>query len=165
MASEPQVYTVHPIGFVRASEQEGRFEIEVSADYVDALEQLDRFSHVVVIWWADGHDRPEDRKILTTELPYARGERAGVFACRSEYRPNPIGITTAPILGIDRQAGVIRLAWIDAFDGTPVLDLKPYLPVSDRVRDCSVAEWMQDWPTWMEDAGEFFASNAVDFGG
>lgn len=157
-------FSVHPIGYVQTSEQEGRYEIKILPAYINALERLDNFSHVTVVWWAHRHDRPGDRKVLTTQLPYAPGIQAGVFACRSEYRPNPIGITTMPILGIDQEHGRILLPWIDAFDGTPVLDLKPYLPTSDRVRDVKVAEWMQDWPEWMEDAGDFFAKNQTRFG-
>ena len=68
------------------------------------------------------------------------------------------------VIDVDVENGVVILPWIDAFDGTPVLDLKPYITVSDRIRDVNVAEWMQDWPEWMEDAGEYFAEHAVDFG-
>jgi tRNA (Thr-GGU) A37 N-methylase len=59
---------------------------------------------------------------------------------------------------------IVHLAWIDAFDGTPVLDLKPYIPISDRVRDVRIAEWLADWPEWMEDAAEFFAEAGDIFG-
>lgn len=163
---EPKAaFSVFPVGYVRVVEQEGKYEIRLLPPYQPALARLDEFSHVVVVWWADRHDRAADRKILTTELPYAPGIQAGVFACRSEYRPNPIGITVMPILAIDHQQGIITLPWIDAFDGTPVLDLKPYLPVSDRIRDVKVAGWMQDWPEWMEDADAFFAEKETKFGG
>ena len=163
-AQNVQSYVVHPIGFVQASEKEGRYEIQILLPFLDALEKLDQFSHVVIVWWADKHDLADDRKILTTQLPYAPGIRAGVFACRSEYRPNPIAITIMPILAVDQKQGIISLPWMDAFDGTPVLDLKPYLPVSDRVRDVKVADWMHDWPEWMEDAGAYFAANPTNFG-
>ncbi|MBT7191838.1 MAG: hypothetical protein HN916_16810 [Anaerolineae bacterium] len=68
------------------------------------------------------------------------------------------------IIDVDVEKGIVTLPWIDAFDGTPILDLKPYMPVSDRIRDYKVAEWLVDWPEWMEDAAEFFAENATDFG-
>ncbi len=117
---------------------------------------------MIVFWWADRHDNPDDRSIVTTQLPYARGVQAGVFACRSEYRPNPIGITIMPIMNIDKEKGIITLPWVDAFNGSPVLDLKPYIPSSDRVRDFRVAEWMKTWPEWMEDADAFFKKNEID---
>ena len=164
MNQDIPTFAVTPIGYVRACEQEGRFEIEILAQFRDALEKLEQFSHAVIIWWADQHDIAEERAILTTELPYARGIRAGVFACRSEYRPNPIAITIMPILMLDKRNGILRLPWIDAYDGTPVLDIKPYTPVSDRIRDFRVADWMQDWPEWMEEAGAFFAAHPTDFG-
>jgi tRNA (Thr-GGU) A37 N-methylase len=65
---------------------------------------------------------------------------------------------------VDAAKGIVRLAYIDAFDGTPVVDLKPYIPISDRVRDVRVADWAADWPEWMEDAAAYFAEHEVDFG-
>ena len=159
-----KTFTLTPIGSVCSSDQEGRYGVKVLPEFKEALLQLEQFSHVMVIWWADKHDNPADRKILKTELPYARGEKAGVFACRSEYRPNPIGVTIMPIMEVDMEKGWVALPWIDAFDGTPLLDLKPYMPVSDRIRDVSVAAWLKDWPLWMEEAGEYFATHATDFG-
>lgn len=156
--------SINPVGVVQASDEQGKYCIKVFPEYVEALLQLEQFSHVMIIWWANGHDNPKDRSLLSTELPYARGVKAGVFACRSEYRPNPIGITSMPILSIDHKHGIITLPWIDAFDGTPVIDLKPYMPTSDRIRDVKVADWMSDWPLWMEEAGAYFASHATDFG-
>jgi len=67
-------------------------------------------------------------------------------------------------LGVDIESGWVALPWIDAYDGTPVLDLKPYMPVSDRIRDVNVADWLKEWPLWMEEAGEYFATHATDFG-
>lgn len=163
-SQKSQSYSVHPVGTMHISEEEGRFEIEILPQFRNALFQLDRFSHVIVVWWADQHDNPSSRSIITTELPYAPGVKAGVFACRAEYRPNPVALTTTPIIAIDEERGVIKAAYLDAFDGTPVLDLKPYIPVSDRIRDYKVAEWLQDWPGWQEEAGEYFAAHATDFG-
>jgi tRNA (Thr-GGU) A37 N-methylase len=93
---------------------------------------------------------------LVVELPYAPEVRTGVFANRSELRPNPIAITTSFILSVDENAGVVDLAWIDSFDGSPILDIKPYLPMSDRVRDAEYPEWLEGLPDCMEEAAEFF---------
>lgn len=159
-----QMISLKPIGVVQASDQEGMYALRIFPPYTDALKQLNQFSHVMVIWWADRHDNPADRQLLTSDLPYAPGVEAGVFACRSEYRPNPIGITIMPLLSVDEKEGLIVLPWIDAFDGSPILDLKPYMPVSDRIRDVKVADWLSDWPVWMEDAGAYFASHETNFG-
>ncbi len=155
-------YEIKPIGVIYASGQGAA--LELLPPYRPGLRQLDQFSHVLVFWWADQHDTPEDRNGVQCELPYARGTTAGVFACRSEYRPNPIAVTTCPILDVDEDRGLVTLPWIDAFDGTPLLDLKPYIPISERIRDVRVASWFADWPEWMEDAAEFFSKAKVDFG-
>jgi tRNA-Thr(GGU) m(6)t(6)A37 methyltransferase TsaA len=157
-------YHVHPIGHVHASDEDQNYYLQINPPYRDGLKQLDQFSHVSIFWWADKMDSEQYRNIMTTELPYAPGVEAGVFACRSEYRPNPIAVTLMAVLSVDVEAGIVGLPWIDAFDGTPVLDLKPYIPISDRIRDYQVAEWLADWPEWMEDAAAYFAEHATEFG-
>jgi tRNA-Thr(GGU) m(6)t(6)A37 methyltransferase TsaA len=144
------VFTLQQIGRVQA--QEPRFFLEIAPEFRPALEKMDQFSHVIVVWWAHEHDTEADRKRVTTAIPYAGNMEAGVFACRAEYRPNPIGITVCQILSVNIETGIVELPYIDAYDGSPVLDLKPYFPVSDRVRDFTVPEWVRDWPDWYEDA-------------
>lgn len=159
-SSTQDTYQLHPIGQVQIVGTEYRLVIEPK--YRPALKQLDQFSYAIVFWWADQHDNPDDRNYLVTELPYAPGVQAGVFACRAEYRPNPIAITNCFILDIDEQNGVIQVPWIDAFDGTPLLDLKPYIPLCDRIRDVKVPEWFADWPECLEDAESYFAEHDVE---
>ncbi len=163
MSDEKQCI-LKPIGTVHASDAEQSYILQIDEPYRAGLKQVEQFSHISIFWWADRMDTEQQRGILTTELPYAPGVEAGVFACRSEYRPNPIAVTLMAIISVDVENGIVVLPWIDAFDGTPVLDIKPYIPLSDRLRDYSVAPWLKDWPEWMEDAGEFFAEHAVDFG-
>ena len=91
------------------------------------------------------------------ELPYAPGVRAGVFANRSDNRPTPVGITVVPLIEVDEGSGTVVLAWIDAFDGTPVLDIKPYLPLTDRVMSAGYPPRLDGLPDSMEAAAEFFA--------
>lgn len=145
----PDPLQLVPIGAVRRTEQ--GVTIEITEPYRPGLLQLDRFSHVLVLWWANLHDNPEGRTKLVTELPYAPGVEAGVFACRAEYRPNPIAVTACKIL--DLEAGTIAIADIDAYDGSPVLDLKPYIPVADRLQKVVVPEWYDGWPDYMPDEG------------
>jgi tRNA-Thr(GGU) m(6)t(6)A37 methyltransferase TsaA len=160
----PQTFQLHSIGTVRVTDEEGSYHLQIDKPYRPALKQLDQFSHIMIFWWADQMDTPEFRGMMTTELPYAPGVEAGVFACRSEYRPNPIAVTTMMVLDVDEENGIVVLPWIDAFDGTPILDLKPYIPISDRIRDYKVADWLAEWPEWMEDAGAYFAEHETDFG-
>lgn len=162
----PQTSGIHlqPIGIVRASEEDRSYSLQIASAYRSGLRQLGKFSHALILWWADQMDTSQARQTLTTKLPYAPGVEAGVFACRSEYRPNPIAVTTMLLLDIDIDSGVVTLPWIDAYDGSPVLDIKPYIPISDRIRDFQVADWARDWPEWMEDAAAYFAANPIDFG-
>ena len=77
------------------------------------------FSHVLVFWWADRNDQAALRETTLVDLPYAPGLRKGVFACRSERRPNPLALTTCYIIQVDVEKGLVMLPWIDALDGTP----------------------------------------------
>jgi tRNA-Thr(GGU) m(6)t(6)A37 methyltransferase TsaA len=144
-------FEIYPIGYVRRRD-DGGF-LEILEPYRPAMNKLEEFSHVIVLWWADKHDNPEHRAITETDLPYAEGVRAGLFACRSEYRPNPISLTTCRLEEVDHLKGKIRVNNIDAFDGTPILDLKAYFPVLDRVREPKTAWWTEGWPEWLPDEG------------
>ncbi|MBT7191839.1 MAG: hypothetical protein HN916_16815 [Anaerolineae bacterium] len=87
---KPSVYELRPIGYVHASDAEGSYILEIDEAYRPALKEMEQFSHVMIFWWADKMDSKDKRNIMTTELPYAPGVEVGVFACRSEYRPNPL---------------------------------------------------------------------------
>ena len=149
--SAEKTYQIHPIGSIRRADD--GVHLEILEPYRLALKQLDHFSHVMVFWWADQHDNEESRSIMQTKPPYADDKVTGVFACRSEYRPNPIAMTTCKILEVDEEKGIVRVANVDAYDGTPVVDLKAYFPVCDRVQQASIPEWLSYWPEWMPDEG------------
>ena len=135
------------------------YQLHILEAFRPGLKYLEQFSHVKVYWWGNQTDNREMRSKLQAELPYAHGITAGVFACAVvEYRPNPILETICYILDIDHEQGIVHIVWIDGFDNTPVLDLKPYIPMSDRVRDVRVADWLSELPDCMEDAAEFFAT-------
>jgi len=151
-------FEIFSIGHVEVDESQGRFRLNILPAYRPALRGLGSCTHAIVLWWADRLDNPGGREgDLVVDLPYAHGVRSGVFANRSEARPNPIAITTSYLINVDEEAGIVDLAWIDAFDGTPVLDIKPYLPMSDRVMDADYPEWLEGFPETMEDAAVFFS--------
>jgi len=139
------------IGVVRR--EESTIIIKLETEFKNGLINLDKFSHVHILWWADGHEDEKSRQTLVTELPYAPGEEAGVFACRAEYRPNPIAITICPIIAVDMKNGVVKVAGIDARNNTPVLDLKPYIPVCDRVHNSTTPNWFEGWPQELPETG------------
>ena len=141
-------HRVQSIGTVRRDKD--TVFLDIPEAFRPGLAQLKRFSQLIVLWWDDRHDNEESRVMLQTRPPYAEDKLTGVFACRSEYRPNPIAFTMCKILNVDEQEGRIV---IDAFDGTQILDLKPYFPVCDRVKNASIPEWLAGWPNWMPERG------------
>lgn len=145
---------ITPVGEVVVKGEE--MGIQIAEDFREALIGLEGFSHISLLWWFHQVDTPEIRKLLVFSRPYIRGpEMMGAFATRSPARPNPLGFSVAAVTSVDRAAGWIGLAWVDAEAGTPVLDIKPYHPSEDRVRDVQVPEWCRHWPQWMEES-EFF---------
>jgi len=140
-----------PIGKVRR--MEGSVLVEIYEPFRAGLKQLNYFSHVLMFWWAEEHDNEESRSILQTDPPYALDKRTGVFACRSEYRPNPIAMTICTIRDVDEVRGIVHVGDIDAYDGTPIVDLKAYFPVCDRVKNPTIPKWLTGWPEWMPTNG------------
>jgi tRNA (Thr-GGU) A37 N-methylase len=87
----------------------------------------------------------------------------GIFATRSPVRPNPIALSTSQIIHINHNKGIIQVAYIDANDGSPVLDIKPYTPSLDRVEAPGVPEWCHHWPMSIEQSGAFDWENEFNF--
>ena len=96
-----------PIGSIDMQDEGGPCLLQIDQPFRAGLQGLENFSHVIVFWWADGMDNNDHRKFMITELPYAKGVDVGVFACRAEYRPNPIAITTVPILAVNHEKGEV----------------------------------------------------------
>lgn len=158
-----QGYSMSPIGYVRAGAD--GMALEIKPEYLPALRGLEGFSHVVVLWWAHLCDNPEYRAILDWERPYRTAPaKLGIFATRSPVRPNPIVMTPVAVQQIDAERGLIRIPFIDAEDGTPIVDLKPYHPSADRIRDVGVPEWCRHWPQWYEDSASFDWSAEFTYG-
>lgn len=154
-ATKTLKYSVSPIGFIRKiSEYEGCIEIE--KPFRRALKGLDGFSHIYVFWWCHLSDNQDCRTVTECEKPYRKApELLGVFATRSPERPNPIALTAVPVIRIDHDKGIIHIPFIDAEDDTPIIDIKPYHPATDRVKRVSVPEWCKHWPQWYEGSAEF----------
>lgn len=155
-------FNVFPIGKVH-SNNNGTY-IEVDEKYIPALQALDGFSHINVIWWFSDFDKLEHREIMQAEQPYKGSpDTMGIFATRSPIRPNPIALTASEIISIDYEKGMIQIAFIDANDGTPVLDIKPYTPSLDRVESPGVPAWCSDWPKSIEESGVFDWEKVFNF--
>ena len=147
-------FQVNPIGKIRV--ESGETFIELAPEYIPALQSLDGFSHLNVIWWFSDFDNEEARNTLETLMPYKNApDVMGIFATRSPIRPNPIALTAVQVIRIDFESGIIQIAYIDANDNTPVLDIKPYTPSLDRVEAPGVPEWCSHWPKSLEQSESF----------
>lgn len=147
-------FKFYPIG--RIEVEEGNFQLVLSSKYKDSLKGLEGFSHIQGIWWFDGCDNEIDNNQLITQKPYTEGpERLGTFATRSPARPNPIAITTWEIASIDYAKGIVKVYYIDALNGTPLLDIKPYTPSLDKVGNPTVPDWCKHWPKDLEGNRDF----------
>ncbi|MGE5597429.1 MAG: SAM-dependent methyltransferase [Hyphomicrobiales bacterium] len=100
--------------------------IGVLPEHAAKLAGLDRYSHVIVAFYMDlAADAPEKPDTLTL----SSGNTYGIFATRSQLRPNHLGVSAVRLLGLEGTS--VRVRGLDAIDGTPVLDIKPYLPEYD----------------------------------
>ena len=155
-------YQLKPIGKVRNGDT-GAF-IELEPEYIPGLQALEGFSHINVIWWFSDCDHPAARNLLQTRQPYKNAPPVmGVFATRSPARPNPIALTTSEMICVDFNRGRIQIAFIDADDNTPVLDIKPYTPSFDRVETPGVPAWCSAWPKSTEASGCFHWEHVFNF--
>ena len=137
-----------PIGTVRSSlkERERRSakivvaDIILAPEYEEGLENLEDFSHIVVIFYFHKTNKPAPLKVH----PKYRTEPTpvGVFASRSPDRPNPLGKTTVKLL--ERRGNILKVQGLDAIDGTPVVDIKPYIPDIDYAPDARLPRWMKN---------------------
>jgi tRNA-Thr(GGU) m(6)t(6)A37 methyltransferase TsaA len=99
--------------------------VEIFPDYAEGLKDLEGFSHIILIY----HFHLSKKSSLKVK-PYLDDEVHGVFAMRGPSRPNPIGISTVHLLRI--EGTTLSIQDVDIVDGTPLLDIKPYVPEFDR---------------------------------
>lgn len=132
----PGEITLRAIGTVHSAVRQPRphgwekvaSSIEFLPEHAGRLAGLDRYSHVVVVFYMDlAVNAPEFPERITLES----GNAYGIFATRSQLRPNHIGVSVVRLVAVDGTS--VELKGLDAVDGTPVLDIKPYLPEYDAV--------------------------------
>jgi len=138
-----------PIGVVRSEVREKQqpgfdwwsivSEICIDSELTEGLDGLEEFSHLVVIYWM--HLAADKDKMAIKVQPRGRHNLppVGVFASRSPYRPNPLGKSTVKLL--ERRGNILKVTGLDALDGTPVLDIKPYIPDYDSVSKATAPPW------------------------
>ncbi len=117
---------------------DGEGAIEIVQGLQNGLADLAGFSHVWALFLCH-HTRGWNSKVM----PPRDRQKRGVFATRAPARPNPIGLSCLRLLGIDKR--IVRVGRHDILDGTPILDLKPYLPYCDSVPDAAIG-WVASLP-------------------
>jgi len=128
------------IGVVEvAGEEEAR--VRIFPEFCDALKEIDGFSHIIVLYWIHLRDNEKERGVLQV-VPRARTDKVkvGVFACRSPSRPNPIGLCVVKVMKVEDCALTVK--GLDAFKGSPIIDIKPYIPRRDAVSNAYTPEWL-----------------------
>jgi len=147
-------FTIKAIGFVKSDNSS--FSIVIADEWKSALKELDGFSHIQIVWWCHLCDNAEYRKTTISKKPYKNApDTIGIFATRSPVRPNPLAISSVAIISIDHKNGIIKVPFIDAENGTPVIDIKPYHPATERIKEVRVPDWCDHWPKWYEDSAKF----------
>nr|WP_320161995.1 tRNA (N6-threonylcarbamoyladenosine(37)-N6)-methyltransferase TrmO [uncultured Methanoregula sp.] len=138
----PVPIELHPIGYVRSpykirgdAPRQGRFsdtvsEIVIDEQFLPALHGIEGRMHLWILCWFDR----ADRTILCAVPPGSAAEK-GVFAIRSPDRPNPVSLCLVDLLGVDD--GILKVRGLDAFNGTPVIDIKTYSSDIDCIRTIS----------------------------
>ena len=146
MTDELPEITLRPIGVVRSEIKERTrrksddvvSEIVIDDSLTQALDNLDEFTHIIVLYWI--HKSPGQKPVKVHPRGNPDNELMGVFATRSPDRPNPIGKSTVRLL--ERRKNVLKVRGLDAIDGSPVLDIKPYIPGYDSVNDAGAPPWV-----------------------
>ena len=116
-------------------------ELEIFPDYDGILDGIEDFSHILVLYWP--HLIPEERRSLKKLHPMGRKENPekGVFSTCSPARPNPVLVSTVRLLA--RDGFTLRVEGLEAVDGSPIIDIKPFVKMSHGAENPVVPEWMQ----------------------
>lgn len=145
--SDAEVMEPKPIGYVKTKaigkavrDRSNVSQIILHESLAQGLDGIHDFSHLFVVFWM--HEISEEERETLKVHPRGRSDMplVGIFATRTPFRPNPIGITLVEILRVEDN--VVTVRGLDAFDGTPILDLKPF-DYWDVIKDARIPEWRE----------------------
>ena len=142
-----QDITMKAIGYVRNDVQirkdvswgEDISTIRLNEEFIGGLKGLEDFSHVTIIYYLDKAKFDREKHLKRHHRNREDMPLTGIFAQRGKDRPNQIGMTSVQIIEVTEDT--LTVQGLDAIDGTPVLDIKPYYPVYDK-KDATVPEWV-----------------------
>ncbi len=137
-----------PIGYVKNNVSERKdtawggdiSSIILKAEYCLGLTGLEDFSHAIVLFYLDKAGYIKEKHLLRRPQNREEMPEVGIFSQRCKDRPNKIGMTSVEIVSVSDDKLVVK--GLDAVDGTPVLDIKPYYPVYDK-KEAKVPEWVE----------------------
>lgn len=119
--------------------------IHVYDEYCPGLLRVREYSHLVLLYWMHMRDNQQHRRVLqVTPHRHEGAPLTGVFACRSPSRPNPLGMTVVELVGVNGCR--IHVGGLDALEGSPIVDIKPYLPQGDSFPDARTPDWTYRGP-------------------
>ncbi len=114
------------------------FFVELKEEYTEGLAELSKFRYIYLIYYLDQIKKPVS---MIVEPPWADGKKVGLFASRSPARPNPVGLSIVRLLKIEGNR--LFTSGLDALDGTPLLDIKPYIKELDSKEEANYG-WLDD---------------------
>ncbi len=134
------------VKFIGVVENAGELSrVRIFPEFCVGLQSLDRFSHIIILYWFDQRDREEERRVLqVTPRRHPGAPQVGVFASRSPSRPNPLGLCVTELVKL--QECTLFVKGLDALESSPIIDIKPYIPRADSVPDARVPEWTSGGP-------------------
>jgi tRNA-Thr(GGU) m(6)t(6)A37 methyltransferase TsaA len=144
-------FVVNPIGYVESKYNhfddvphshgnkrwvEDTSTIVLYPEHARKIQGLDGYSHLIILYWIHKSDEWKMPK------HHHRPPRVKVFATRMPVRPNPIGLSVVEMLSFSSDKGMVSVKGLDALNGTPILDIKPYIPDFDSFPEACLPEWV-----------------------
>jgi len=135
-------HVISPIKFPERVEREDiEAQVVIDPEWAEALDGIEAFSHIWVLFYL--HHVAEERPFVAKVHPRGQPDLplVGALATRTPYRPNPIALTAVRLLR--REGNVLTVRGLDAYDDTPVLDVKPYLTPGDCIPEAAKPDWVR----------------------
>ncbi|MFQ5999674.1 MAG: tRNA (N6-threonylcarbamoyladenosine(37)-N6)-methyltransferase TrmO [Candidatus Bathyarchaeia archaeon] len=132
--------------FIGVVEDAGELsKVKIFPEFCTGLQHLNDFSHIIILYWFHLRDKENERRTLRV-IPkrHPDAPQVGVFASRSPSRPNPIGLCVTELVKIEECTLTVK--GLDAFENSPIVDIKPYIPRADLVLDARGPKWTSHGP-------------------
>jgi tRNA-Thr(GGU) m(6)t(6)A37 methyltransferase TsaA len=133
------------IGVVEKANEKGVSKVRIFDEFREGLEGLDTLSHIIILYWLHLRATEERRRVLKViPMGLPGNPKVGVFTSRSPSRPNSIGLCVVELVKL--EGNILLVKGLDAFEGSPIIDIKPYLPRIDAFPDAVVPQWAHRHP-------------------